>query len=80
MKIFEMLWLIASIIALALAIKRAIEGEAYGSYIYITVFTAAVAFFMYHFKKKNRLYLENHYRKKFEERQRADKTGDRMKE
>ncbi len=79
MKIFEVLWLIASLIALALAVKRAVEGQAYGSYIYITVFTAAVAFFMYHFKKKNRLYLENHYRKKIEERQKTEENnGDRM--
>ncbi|HAE13349.1 MAG TPA: hypothetical protein DCG24_03910 [Bacteroidetes bacterium] len=58
MKIFEVLWLAASLIALTMAIIRATSGQAYGNYIYITLFTAAVALFMYRFKKRNRLYLE----------------------
>lgn len=64
MKIFEILWLIVSIIALIMCIIKAVNGEAYGNYIYITIFTAAIALFMYRFKKKNRLYLEKYYRDK----------------
>jgi|GEM_PF-666658 len=64
MKIFEVMWLIVAFIALTLAITKAINGEAYGSYVYITIFTAGLAYFMYRFKKKNRKYLENYYRKK----------------
>lgn len=62
MKIFEWLWLGACIIALTMAITRAANGQMYGNYIYITLFTAAVALFMYRFKKKNRLYLEQRQR------------------
>lgn len=58
MKIFEWLWLGVSIIALIMAITKFMNGQAYGNYIYITLFTAAVALFMYWFKKRNRLYLE----------------------
>ena len=58
MKIFEWLWLCASLIALTMAITKYINGQAYGNYIYITLFTACVAMFMYWFKKRNRLYLE----------------------
>jgi len=58
MKIFEWLWLGVSIIALVLAITKYLDGQAYGNYIYITLFTAGVALFMYRFKKRNRRYLE----------------------
>jgi len=64
MKIFEVLWLFASAVALTMAIIRASRGEAYGSYIYITIFTACVAGFMYRYKKKHRKYMEEYYRKK----------------
>lgn len=67
MKIFEVLWLIASIIALTEAIIKFRNGEAYGNYIYITIFTACVAGFMYYYKKKHRKYMEAYYRKKEEE-------------
>lgn len=80
MKIFEVLWLIASLIALTMAIVKAIHGEAYGSYIYITVFTAAVAFFMYRFKKKNRLYLEKYYRQKAEEAEKRRQEAEKQQE
>ena len=50
MKIFEVLWLAASLITLTMAIIRATSGQAYGNYIYITLFTAAVALFMYRFR------------------------------
>jgi len=62
MKIFELLWLMVSVIALTMAVVRAVNGQAFGNYIYITIFTAGVAYFMYRFKKKNRLYLENRYK------------------
>lgn len=58
MKIFEWLWLAVSLIALTLAITRAFGGQSYGNYIYITLFTAGIAVFMYWFKRRNRLYLE----------------------
>ena len=67
MRIFEVLWLVASAIALTMAIIRATSGQAYGNYIYITIFTACVTFFMYRFKKKNRLYMEERYRRQQEE-------------
>jgi hypothetical protein len=64
MKIFEWLWLGASVIALTMAIVRGVNGQMYGNYIYITLFTAAIALFMYRFKRKNRLYLEERERQK----------------
>jgi hypothetical protein len=64
MKIFEWLWLGASAIALTMAIVRGVNGQVYGNYIYITLFTAAIALFMYRFKRKNRLYLEERERQK----------------
>ncbi|MEZ5014389.1 MAG: hypothetical protein R2794_08865 [Chitinophagales bacterium] len=64
MKIFEVMWLVAAVISLYMAISRSMRGESYGSYIYITIFTAAVALFMWRFKRKNRRYLERHYGKK----------------
>ncbi len=73
MKIFEVLWLIVSIIALTMCIIKAVKGEAYGNYIYITIFTAGVALFMYRFKKKNRLYLEKYYRDKLKSKNPPDK-------
>lgn len=72
MKIFEWLWLGASLIALSMAVTRALNGQMYGNYIYITLFTAAVALFMYRFKKKNRLYLEQRQR---ESEQQGDKAA-----
>lgn len=63
MRIFEIMWLITAVTALCMAVTRAMSGQSYGSYIYITIFTGAVAFFMYRFKKKNRHYLETHYAK-----------------
>lgn len=67
MRIFEIMWLITAIAAAVMAVTRAINGQSFGSYIYITCFTGAVAFFMYRFKKKNRHYLESHYAKQGEE-------------
>ncbi len=69
MKIFEVLWLFVACVALVLAITKAINGEAYGSYIFITIFTSGIAYFMYRFKKKNRKYLESYYKKKEAEQQ-----------
>ncbi len=63
MKIFEIMWLVAAVIALVMAISRASNGLAYGNYIYITVFTTCVAAFMYIFKKRNRKYLQEYYKK-----------------
>lgn len=70
MKIFEVMWLVVAAISLTLAITKAINGEAFGSYVFITFFTSGIAYFMYRFKKKNRKYLENYYRKKAEEQPR----------
>ncbi len=67
MKIFEVMWLVAAFISLYMAISRGMKGESYGSYIYITVFTAGVAGFMYWFKKRNRQYLKDYYAKKEQE-------------
>ncbi|MFN0274261.1 MAG: hypothetical protein ACKVPJ_00825 [Chitinophagales bacterium] len=66
-KIFEVMWLVASAAAIIMAITRASKGQAYGNYIYLTVFTACVAGFMYWYKKRHRKYLEGYYKKKREE-------------
>mgnify|MGYP006245815995 CR=1 FL=1 len=58
MRIFELLWLGVAAIALGFGVSAAIEGEEWGSYIYIAIFTGVIGLFMYWFKKKNRLYLE----------------------
>jgi hypothetical protein len=63
MKIFEIMWLVAAAIALFMAITRAANGLAYGNYIYITIFTTGIAIFMYIFKKRNRKYLQEYYKK-----------------
>lgn len=63
MKIFEIMWLVAAVIALFMAITRAANGLAYGNYIYITIFTTCIAIFMYIFKKRNRKYLQEYYKK-----------------
>lgn len=67
MRIFEILWLVAAAIALTECIIHAIKGESVGSYIYITLFTAGVAFVMYRVKKNHRHFLENIQRRKEEE-------------
>jgi len=67
MKIFEVMWLVAAVISLTMVIIRYSNGQAYGNYIYITVFTTCVAVFMYWFKKKNRKYQEEYYKRKEEE-------------
>jgi len=67
MKIFEVMWLVAAVISLTMVIIRSSNGQAYGNYIYITVFTTCVAVFMYWFKKKNRKYQEEYYKRKEEE-------------
>jgi O-antigen/teichoic acid export membrane protein len=67
MKIFEVLWLVVAVIALVLAVTKGLNGESYGSYVFITIFTAGIAYFMYRFKKKNRKYLESYYKKKEQE-------------
>ena len=64
MKIFEVMWLVAAVVSLTMVIIRSSNGQAYGNYIYITVFTTCVAAFMYWFKKKNRKYQEEYYKKK----------------
>ncbi len=56
------MWLIACIVSLVVLVTRAINGESYGNYIYITLFTGAIAIFMYYFKKKNRKYMEERYK------------------
>lgn len=58
------MWLIACAAAIYMAISRASKGQTYGNYIYLTVFTACVAGFMYWYKKRHRKYLEGHYKKK----------------
>lgn len=68
MKIFEVMWLIACIVSLVMCITKALNGEQYGNYIYITIFTACVAIFMYRFKKKHRKYLEERYKREQEKR------------
>ena len=65
-KIFEIMWLVASFVSLTVLITRAMNGESYGNYIYITIFTASVAVFMYYFKKKNRKYMEKRYKEQEE--------------
>jgi hypothetical protein len=65
-KIFEVMWLVACMGAVIMAITRAGRGEAYGNYIYLTVFTACVAGFMYWYKKRHRKYLEKYYKEKKE--------------
>jgi O-antigen/teichoic acid export membrane protein len=67
MKIFEVLWLVVAVIALVLAVTKGLKGESYGSYVFVTIFTAGIAYFMYRFKKKNRKYLESYYKKKEQE-------------
>ena len=67
MKIFEVLWLVVAVIALVLAVTKGLNGESYGSYVFITIFMAGIAYFMYRFKKKNRKYLESYYKKKEQE-------------
>ncbi len=80
MRIFEIMWLVTAIVALFMAISRALNGQSYGSYIYITCFTGAVAIFMYRFKKKNRKYLETHYARQEElEKQKQSKEGEGSK-
>jgi hypothetical protein len=64
MKIFEILWLVAAVIAITIAILRGLKGETYGNYLYIAVFTSAISLFMYRFKKKNRLFLEERQKRK----------------
>ena len=58
MKIFEVLWLCSQPDCPDHGHHQGYIRPAYGNYIYITLFTAAVALFMYRFKKRNRLYLE----------------------
>ncbi|MBC8046756.1 MAG: hypothetical protein H7Y00_08175 [Fimbriimonadaceae bacterium] len=72
MKIFEVMWLIACIVAITMAITRASKGQAYGNYIYLTIFTGCVAAFMYWYKKRHRKYMEEYYKKKEEEMKEKD--------
>jgi len=79
MKIFEVMWLVTAAVPLVMAITRALNGQQYGNYIYITLFTGSVAYFMFRFKKRNRLYLEEHYRKQEEmakKQAEASKSGE----
>ncbi|MFI5171589.1 MAG: hypothetical protein ACHQFW_04320 [Chitinophagales bacterium] len=69
MKIFEVMWLVAAAVSLFMAISRGMNGQSYGNYIYITIFTSCVALFMYWFKKKNRKKMEAYYKKKEQEKQ-----------
>ncbi len=79
MKIFEVMWLVAAVISLTMVIIRSSNGQAYGNYIYITVFTTCVAAFMYWFKKKNRKYQEVYYKKKAEESKKKESKGEDSK-
>ncbi len=73
MKIFEVMWLVAAGISLVMVFVRASNGQNFGNYIYITIFTSCVAAFMYWFKKKNRKYHEAYYKKKEEEARNREK-------
>lgn len=64
LKIFEWLWAFVAVVAATMAILRATRGENWGSYLYISLFTATLATFMYFFKKKNRLYMERYHKEK----------------
>jgi mannose/fructose/N-acetylgalactosamine-specific phosphotransferase system component IID len=75
LRIIEIMWLVVAAIALGTAIYRASNGQSWGNYLWITVFTAAVAAFMYWFKKRNRRYMEAYHqeqaRQAAEERQQS---------
>ena len=58
------MWLIVAVIALTTGVFRAINGQSWGNYIYITIFTGCVAGFMFWFKKRNRRYMEDYYARK----------------
>ncbi len=64
LKIIEVMWLIVAAVALITGIVRAANGQSWGSYVYITLFTACVAAFMFWFKKRNRRYMEAYYASK----------------
>jgi uncharacterized membrane-anchored protein len=64
LRIIEVMWLVVAAIALTTAIVRAVNGQAWGNYLYITVFTGCVAGFMYWFKKRSRRYMEAYYAEK----------------
>ena len=64
LRIIEIMWLVVAAIALTTGIVRAANGQNWGNYIYITLFTAAVAAFMFWFKRRNRRYMEAYYANK----------------
>lgn len=61
LRIIEIMWLIVALIALVTGIVRALKGQTWGNYLYITLFTGAVAGFMFWFKRRNRRYMEDYY-------------------
>jgi peptidoglycan/LPS O-acetylase OafA/YrhL len=67
LRIIEILWAVVAVVAAATAISRAVSGQEWGSYLYVTLFTGTLAVFMYFFKKRNRKYMEEYYRKQQEE-------------
>jgi uncharacterized membrane-anchored protein len=68
LRIIEIMWLIVAAIALITGIVRVSNGQNWGNYLYITLFTAAVAGFMYWFKKRNRRYMEAYHREQAQQR------------
>lgn len=62
LRIIEIMWLIVAVVALGTGVYRAVNGQSWGSYLWITLFTGAVAGFMYWFKKRNREYMESYHR------------------
>ncbi len=78
LRIIEIMWLIAAALALGTGIYRAANGQTWGNYLYITLFTAGVAAFMYWFKKRNRRYMESYHQQQAEQQADAsDRTSGR---
>lgn len=67
LRVIEVLWLVVAVVAGTVGITRMINGQNWGNYLYITLFTAGIAIFMYVFKKRNRKYMENYYAEKEEQ-------------
>ncbi len=64
LRVIEVLWLIVAVVAAIVGVSRMMNGQNWGNYLYITLFTAGVAIFMYFFKKRNRRYMETYYKEK----------------
>lgn len=64
LKIIEIMWAIVAVVAAVTAVVRATAGQSWGNYLYVSLFTACIAVFMYFFKKRNRHFMEDYYRRK----------------